>query len=179
MTRMKTKTTRMTNKRASYLFLLLPLSAVLLAVIVSNFAFCLLYVPSGSMADTLPEKSVLIGSRLAYREQSPARGDLVFFTHPELGRTTLIKRVIAVGGDTFEIKNGTVYLNGAVLDEPYISTASAEDFPLVTVPEGKLLLLGDNRVASHDARAWEDPFVDEANVKGKVIFILFPSFSQP
>lgn len=171
------KTTRTTNKRSSFLFLLLPISAILLAVIVSNFVLCLLFVPSESMAEAIPEHSILLGSRLAYRDKSPSRGDIVFFTHPEVGRATLIKRVIAVGGDTFEIRDGVVYLNGEILDEPYVSSPSDTDFPLVTVPEGKLILLGDNRAASQDSRVFEDPFVSETRVKGKVILVLFPFVS--
>ena len=100
---MRTKTT---NKRRSFPFLILPVLAILLALVVSNFLVVLAYVPSASMADTIPEGSILVGSRLAYQSRMPAYGEIVLFRHEETGNTWLIKRVIAVAGDTIEITYG-------------------------------------------------------------------------
>ena len=170
---MKTKTTRTTNK-SSFRFFLIPITAILLALVVSNFLVVLAHIPSGSMADTIPEGSIVLGSRLAYRGKSPERGDIIFFRHPETGKTLLVKRVIALPGDTLEIRQGTVYLNGEVLDEPYLSSHGKDDLAPLTVPEGKLIVLGDNREASLDARFWEDPFVSLDEVVGKAVLLLFP-----
>lgn len=174
MRRTKTKTTRTTNK-SPFRFLLIPLAAILLALVVSNFLVVLAHVPSGSMADTIPDGSIVLGSRLAYRNSEPSRGDIIFFRHPETGKTLLVKRVIAVAGDTFEVRQGVVYLNGAALEEPYLSSRDTADYPLLTVPDGKLIVLGDNRTASHDSRFFEDPFVDIDDVVAKAILRLFPS----
>lgn len=166
--------TRTTNKRRSLPFLALPILAILLALVVSNFLVVLVYVPSGSMADTVPEKSLLIGSRTAYRERAPIPGDIVLFRHEETGSTWLIKRVIAVSGDTVAIENGTVYRNGEPLEEPYLSSQAEVSLPPTTVPDGMLFLLGDNRAASIDARFWEEPFVSEDSVSARAVFRLLP-----
>lgn len=177
MTRKKRTTNKVSPETAKGLrWLLIPGSAVLLAIFLNLYILVFATVPSGSMSPTVPEGSLVIGSRLAYRSSSVQRGDVVFFRHPELGRTLLIKRVIAVEGDTFAITDGQVYLNGQPLDEAYITGQMQEDFPAVTVPEGKLILLGDNREHSTDSRFWEDPFADEDNVVAKATFLLFPGF---
>ena len=171
---MRTKTT---NKRRSFPFLILPVLAILLALVVSNFLVVLAYVPSASRADTIPEGSILVGSRLAYQSRMPAYGEIVLFRHEETGNTWLIKRVIAVGGDTFAVENGTVYRNGEPLDEPYCSSFSEETVAPITVPDGMLILLGDHRAASVDARFWENPFVSVEDVVGQAVFLVFPRFS--
>lgn len=157
-------------------WLLIPGSAVLLALLLNLYILVFATVPSGSMIPTVPEGSLLLGSRLAYCNTAPERGDVVFFHHPELGRGLILKRVIAVGGETFEVISGQVYINGLPLDEPYITEKAPDSFPAVTVPEGKLILLGDNRSHSTDSRFWEDPFVDEANVVAKATFLIYPGF---
>jgi len=172
---MRTKTT---NKRRSFPFLVLPILAILLALVVSNFLVVLAYVPSASMADTIPAGSILVGSRLSYRSRMPAYGDIVLFRREETGNTWLIKRVIAVGGDTFAVENGIVYRNGEPLEEPYCSSFSGETVLPITVPEGMLILLGDHRAASVDARFWENPFVSVEEVMGQAVFLLFPRLGR-
>lgn len=172
---------RTTNKPSSdtvkgLRWLLIPGSAVLLALLLNLYILVFATVPSGSMVPTVPEGSLLLGSRLAYCNTAPERGDIVFFHHPELGRSLILKRVIAVGGDTFEILDGQVWINGQPLKEPYATGQSRESFPAIAVPEGKLILLGDNRDFSTDSRFWEDPFVDEANVVAKATFLIYPGF---
>jgi signal peptidase I len=87
----------------------------------------------------------------------------------------LVKRVIAVGGDTIDIKDGKVYLNGEQLDEPYIREPmiyvpeQSQEYPL-TVPEGKLFVMGDNRNFSNDSRDTRYGLVDAENVIGKIVF---------
>lgn len=117
---------------------------------------------------------------LCMRTHSPNRGDVIVCdVQAELESGTvkkrLIKRVIAVGGDTIDIKDGKVYLNGELLDEPYIREAMAyipehsQEYPL-TVPDGKLFVMGDNRNASHDSRDSRYGLVNAENVLGKIIF---------
>lgn len=170
---MKTKTR--TTSKSSFRFLLIPITAILLALVVSNFLVVLAHVPSGSMADTLPDGSIVLGSRLAYRDKEPSRADIIFFRHPEVGKVLLVKRVIAVAGDTVEIRQGTVILNGEVLDEPYLSSRATDDLAPLTVPAGMLFVLGDNRAASQDSRVWENPFVSLDEVVGKATLLLFPA----
>ncbi len=172
------KKTRTTNKPSALRWLLIPLSAILLAFIVSNFLVVLAYVPSGSMEPTIAAGGLLLGSRLAYHKEDPQPGDVVFFRHKETGNRLLVKRIVAVGGDTFEIKSGVIYRNDEPLSEPYRSDGDTSYYPRITVPEGMLILLGDNRTASQDARDWEQPFVAEEDVVGKALLLLFPQIKS-
>jgi len=137
---------------------------------------------------------------------SPKRGDIVVFSVPDDPETTdvkedeinLIKRVIGVPGDTVEVRGIEVFINGKLLSpEPYAQWLSGglKDFPpvydangeeifvtpgshTVTVPEGSILLLGDNRDRSKDSRFWKNPFVDIHRVKGRA-FVVYWNTSDP
>jgi signal peptidase I len=145
------------------------------------------YVPSSSMAPTLQVDDCIVvpkfvyGLRLPFVEGpvlqwgSPERGRVVVF-HREDDRTTttdenrraLVKRVIGVAGDTVTLRGADVYVNGELLQEPYVlpmRTLAHEELSF-TVPEGELFLLGDNRDDSYDSRFWSNPFVPASRVVG-------------
>lgn len=172
----RTRTGSDPARRADAAWLLIPGSAVLLALLLNLFVVVFAYVPSGSMESTIKAGSLVIGSRLSYGKAAPGQGDVIFFRHGETGSDVLIKRVIAVAGDTLEIRDGVVLRNGVALNEPYAMQTSGSFGP-VTVPEGKLFVMGDHRSQSIDSRFWEDPFVDITDVVGKAIFLL-PSFEK-
>ncbi|MDE6691584.1 MAG: signal peptidase I, partial [Clostridia bacterium] len=92
----------------------------------------------------------------AIRSSSPRRGDIVIIDTDE---KPIIKRVIALGGDTVELKAGVLYLNGEQVDEPYVdpvnntASYSKNTFSVITVPEGKMFFMGDNRDDSNDSRS--------------------------
>ena len=174
----RTRTGSDPSRCARLRWLLIPGSAVLLALLLNTFVMVFAHVPSGSMESTIPAGSLVIGSRLSYRDAPPQRGDIIFFRHEETGNTLLIKRVVAVAGDTFQIKSGTVYINGAPEQASYATGAAGKDTDAVTVPEGKLLVLGDNREASRDSRYWEDPFVDQQDVVGQAAYLLLPALKK-
>ena len=108
------------------------------------------------------------------------RGDIVVVTQPWERNIPIIKRVIAVGGDTVNIDFDTheVYVNGTKIDEPYISEPTSVsydvEFPL-TVDEGKLFVMGDNRNVSLDSRSSKIGLIDERYVFGKAIGRLYPT----
>ena len=110
------------------------------------------------------------------------RGDIVVVTQPWERNVPIIKRVIAVGGDTIDINFRTheVFVNGVLLDEPYIAQPTSlhydVEFPL-TVDEGKLFVMGDNRNDSLDSRSSAIGLVDERYVLGKAFLRLLPSFA--
>ncbi len=132
------------------------------------------------MADTLEKGSLIIASRLSYINADVERGDIVIFSHPEIDEKYVVKRVIAVGGDTVEIKEGRVYLNESSLplEENYVNEFSEDYMEKLTVPEGCLFVLGDNRRESVDSRYLDDRFVLAENVYAKVMFTLLPRIKK-
>jgi signal peptidase I len=132
-----------------------------------------------SMKPSLNENDYIFLSKQSYRFHDPEYRDIIVF-HSDLlqanGREKLlIKRVIGIPGDTISISGGTVYKNGKALSEPYI----LEDFTMsemeeITVPEGKLFVLGDNRQNSIDSRDGAVGLVDENQIVGKAVFRLYP-----
>ncbi|MDE6281168.1 MAG: signal peptidase I, partial [Oscillospiraceae bacterium] len=133
------------------------------------------HVPSGSMEPIIPTGALLVGDRTAYLRGEPQAGDVVLFRHQsEFGRDIIIKRVIALPGQTFSMENGRVYLDGKLLDEPYITEFSADSYPETVVPEGCYLVLGDNRRDSYDSRFWADPFVRREELLARALLVYFP-----
>jgi len=112
-------------------------------------------------------------SKASYFSSDPAHGDVIVFDPPFQSEFPFIKRVIAVPGDTVEIKDGKVYLNGTALDEPYISQSPSYTVPAQEIPEGEYFVLGDNRNNADDSHIWGT--VPRENIIGKVWFIYWPS----
>ncbi|HZT07391.1 MAG TPA: signal peptidase I [Chloroflexota bacterium] len=103
---------------------------------------------------------------------SPSRGDIIVFRYPAQPDKDFIKRIIGVPGDTVEIRNGRVYLNGVPQDEPYISHLPSYSYPSTTIPPGHYFVLGDNRPNSSDSHVWGLVPVD--NLIGKAWFAYWP-----
>ena len=157
------------------------LIAVLIAVIIAQFIQPTI-VREHSMQETLQPNDYLILSKMSYKFNDIEYGDIVVFksnVETESGKKKLlIKRVIAKGGDTIAIADGQVYRNGELLDEPYTKDGYTNGgLDEVTVPEGELFLMGDNRVVSVDSRSPEVGFVSEDLIVGKAVVRLFP-FNQ-
>lgn len=138
------------------------------------------YIPSESMEPTLEVGDRILVNKLSYRLHDVHRGDVVVFERPPSAPQTdesihdLIKRVIAVSGDTIEARDdGRVYLNGKALDEPYLPEGTrTDDLRLQTVPDGHLFVMGDNRDRSFDSRKFAA--IDEDLVVGRAFVIIFP-----
>ncbi len=138
-------------------------------------------VKESSMENTLIENDYLIVSKQAYRLFGDfKRGDIIVF-QSDLplgdtgGKKLLVKRIVAVGGDKISISGGSVYINGEAIDEPYLKDGyTNSEMAEVTVPEGSLFCMGDNRLVSRDSRDPSIGYVSESSVKGKVVFRLFP-----
>ena len=113
-----------------------------------------------------------------YRSKSPERGDIVIFRYPDNEEELYVKRVIGLPGETVDIRDGYIYIDGAdtPLDEDYLK----EDWTVATgnyhfeVPEDSYLMLGDNRNDSWDARYWTNPYVREDKILGKAAVIYWP-----
>ena len=133
-----------------------------------------------SMENTLVANDYLFISKQSYRLfGDPQRGDIIVFhsslTTSDGSEKLLVKRIIAIPGDTISITGGVVYINGEPQDEPYTKDGYTNtEVDEVYVPEGKLFCMGDNRQNSRDSRDSAIGLVDEDDVLGKAVFRLFP-----
>lgn len=128
-------------------------------------------VDGSSMEPSLHHNELIMVNRLAYKLGEPALADVVVFRFPRDPEQEYIKRIIGVPGDTVEIIDHQVFVNGIFIDEPYIA-APTNQSGVWTVPEGRYFVLGDNRNDSSDSRTWGT--VPEEYVIGKAVFVYWP-----
>ena len=150
--------------------------ALVLCILLFTFAGRTVGVIGPSMQNTLVEGDRLIVSKLFY---TPKYGDIVVLRKDTYADYPIIKRVIATEGQRVDIdfENGVVYVDGAALEEPYIRelTYEPEDFTgEITVPEGCVFVMGDNRNRSTDSRTRTIGCVDTRYIVGKAIFRITP-----
>jgi signal peptidase I len=112
-----------------------------------------------------------------YSNKNPQRFDVIAMRAPLVEETgpnhvVLLKRVIAVGGETLELRNGAVFINGSKVEEPYAPILAKQDFGPVSIPADEYFLLGDNRPESWDSRFWKLATVKKADIVGKVTYII-------
>lgn len=124
----------------------------LITFVIQGYRIC-----GGCMEPNLNDGERLLANRFIYRVSKPRRGDVVVFQYPLDPQKTFIKRVIGLPGDTVEIREGKVFINGEELEESgYVVSVSDESFPLETIPDDNVFVLGDNRGSSNDSRYWGD-----------------------
>src|SRR5512145_1827153 len=167
------------------------LMALILALFIRTFIVQAFKIPSGSMIPTLEIGDHILVNKLAYglrmpflerylaQYATPKRGDVVVFIYPEDRSKDFIKRVVAVGGDTVELRNKKVFINGKQIEDPHAHFAgydpqaggvgSGDDYRPKTVPQNHIFVMGDNRYRSYDSRFWG--FVDLNEVRGKAFLI--------
>lgn len=161
------------------------LTAAVIAFCINTFIIANSQVPTGSMETTIMPGDRVIGSRLSYRFGEPERGDIAIFIYPDDEargiKTYYVKRIIGMPGDTIDIVDGQLYLNGSdtPLDEPYIREAMMLEEPMhYEVPEDSYFMMGDNRNYSNDSRRWTNTFVHRDKLIAKVLFQYFPKFQK-
>ena len=190
------------------------ITALVISVLIKTFLVQAFYIPSGSMENTLLVNDRVLVNKLADKPDEIHRGDVIVFRDPggwlgtsqatsrggvigglrnalvfvglapAVGEEDLIKRVIAVGGDTVQCcTSGHMTVNGVPLDEPYLypsdlGTPSQTDFGPIKVPAGKLWVMGDHRSVSEDSRAHRTQpgqgFVPVSDVIGRAFTIVWP-----
>jgi len=174
--------------------------AAILALIIRTFVVQAFKIPSGSMEDTLLIGDHLLVNKFIYGTQlpfsddpvlairQPDRGDIIVFEFPEdkdksyFKRRDFIKRVVGLPGDTIEIRNKNVFVNGeryitpeAVYKDGNLTAGPRDNMPPVTVPDDNYFVMGDNRDRSYDSRFWR--FVDRSAIKG-LAFIKYWSWDS-
>ncbi len=154
------------------------LLAVVLAGFVNTFLIVNAQVPTGSMENTIMTGDRILALRTSYWFKDPGRGDVAVFRYPDdpEQETLFVKRIMGVGGDVVQVKNGSVYVNGEVLEEPYLEVVTQGDFGPYEVPEDSYFMMGDNRNSSLDSRFWKNTFVEKNKILGKVIFRYYKGF---
>ena len=153
---------------------------IAIALLVEAFLIQAFWIPSPSMEPTLDVGDRVLVNKLSYKFHDVNRGDVVVFERPPGASTgqngeikDLIKRVVAVGGDTVEAKEGNVYVNGEQIDEDYLEPGTPTDnLPLTTIPEGQVFVMGDNRTNSEDSRIFGP--IDEDAIVGRAFIRVLP-----
>jgi len=165
--------------------------AFVLAMFIRTFFIQAFKIPSGSMRMTLVEGDRLMVNKLRYGSNvpftkkrlpgftTPQRGDIIVFIFPDEPKRDFIKRLIALEGETVAIRDGDIYINGALVTDPKIKNTyyynrgiyGQEGEPM-EVPSGHVYVLGDNSASSHDSRYWG--FVPNENVIGRAEVIYWP-----
>lgn len=159
-------------------FALTLLITIGIVLLLKNYVIMNANVPTGSMENTIMPGDNIFGFRLAYLNEGPERGDVIFFPFPDDETQKYVKRVIGLPGETVTILDGKIYIDDATepLEEPYLK----EEWVYGTgpyvfeIPEDSYLCLGDNRNRSADAREWNNPYVTRDKIIGKAIFIYYP-----
>ena len=154
--------------------------AVALALAIRTFIMAPFKIPSGSMRPTLIEGDRILVNKFLYRFRSPARGDIIVFRYPDEPRRPFIKRLAAMGGDTVELREGRVFVNGQSLDGKgifrvnhyYSQGPYGQERQVIQVPPDSFYVLGDNSSSSHDSRFWG--FVPRRLLIGKAMCIFWP-----
>jgi signal peptidase I len=149
------------------------LPALLIVLVINIFLGEARRVEMQSMEPNLYENQRLIVEKISYRLHSPRRGDIIVLRLPSRGaEPPLIKRVIGLPGDTVEIKDGLVYINGQQIVEPYLHQATYPGMAALVVPAKQVFVLGDNRGYSNDSRYFG--CVPVADVIGRACFRYWP-----
>ncbi len=149
---------------------------IVVVLIVNNVLLINARVPSESMEKTIMTGDRFFGNRLAYLFNDPERFDIVVFKYPDDESQLFVKRVIGLPGETVEIREGKVYINGSdtPLDDSFTPETPMGNYGPYVVPEGSYFMLGDNRNHSGDSRFWKQPYVEKDKIVGKAILRYFP-----
>lgn len=155
------------------------LIAFVLAMFIRTFFVQAFKIPTGSMRPTLIEGDRILVNKLIYRFKEPRRGDIIVFRYPLNPKRDFIKRLIGLEGETVEINNGNIFINGEPTDNEILRKFYYYNYGKygkegvgVKVPERSFFVLGDNSAVSRDSRYWG--FVRRKNLLGKAFLIYWP-----
>ncbi|MDO4182801.1 MAG: signal peptidase I [Coriobacteriia bacterium] len=151
---------------------------LVLQFLLREFVFQAYNVPSGSMETTIQTDDMIFSEKVSYYFSAPKQGDIITFEDPETPGRTLVKRIIAVGGQSVNLQDGRVVIDGVPLDESYTNGKPSNPLPGTTitypyvVPEGYVWVMGDNRTNSSDSRAFGA--IKVSSITGKACVCYWP-----
>lgn len=148
--------------------------AFLIAVVLRAYCFDVTMVEGTSMYPTLNSGDNLITSKISYKLSEPERGDIIVLEAPDSPGDDYIKRIVGLPNDHLEISDGDVYINGKLLDEPYLNGIETDGEEDIIIPSGYYFVMGDNRDESHDSRIDKVGVISRNSIVGKSIFRLYP-----
>ncbi|HME11317.1 MAG TPA: signal peptidase I [Candidatus Acidoferrum sp.] len=150
------------------------LIAIGLALVIIVFLYQPVKVEGTSMAPLLSDQERIFINKFVYRFAAIERGDVVVFWYPLDRSKSFIKRVIGLPGDTLEMRQGTLYVNGQVVAEPYVPLRYEDfsNFGPVTVPKDSYFVMGDHRISSNDSRVFGA--VENKFIYGRAVFAYWP-----
>jgi signal peptidase I len=156
-------------------FISLVLIAFILSLVLRTWVIEGRYVPSTSMLPTIRVNDRLMVNKFIYHFKDPQPGDIIVFRPPDSigAKDDYVKRLIAVPGDKVEIKNGQLYINNQIQDEPYLKASMNYQFGPVTVPPDSYFVMGDNRNNSFDSHLW-GTWLTRDHLVGKAFCIYWP-----
>lgn len=166
--------------------------ALILALLIRTFIIQAFKIPSGSMiptfeiGDRIFVSKFIYGAKVPFTDmrlpalRQPQRGDIIVFVSPESPKKDFVKRLIALEGETVEIKNGNIFINGNQIEGPmsirsnyyYNRGDFGKEGEAITVPKGFYFALGDNSANSRDSRYWG--FIPKQNLIGKAVLVYWP-----
>lgn len=146
--------------------------AIALALVIRTFIFEPVRVDGHSMDYTLADNEYMIVTKYDYLLGEPERFDVVICHYPERGRTNFVKRLVGLPGDTVSMLNGTLYVNGEAIDEPYITNKANYNMQAYTLKDDEYFVLGDNRSSSNDSHIIGP--ISREQIKGHVRCVAFP-----
>ena len=148
--------------------------AVLFCFFLITFVAQAFRVQGTSMEPLLADGERIVVNKFIYRFRAIDRGDVVVFWYPRDPSVSFIKRVVALPGDTVEIRSGRLIVNGQRVDESYLPATfrDSDQFPATEIPKGFYFVLGDHRRSSNDSRSWGE--VPERYIYGRAVFRFWP-----
>jgi len=151
---------------------------IVISLAIAGVVIVFLYQPvkveGNSMLPELTDQERIFINKFVYRFENIQRGDVVVFWYPLDPAKSYIKRVIGLPGETVQLVNGDVFVNGRKLEEPYVPPEYRDEQTLgpIHIPPGQFFVLGDHRSSSNDSRIWGN--VERRFIYGKAVFVYWP-----
>jgi signal peptidase I len=153
--------------------LVIVIAAFAIAMLVQAFLVKPFTIHQISMLPTLEEGDRVLINRLSYHFRAPAVGDIIVFESPLDSDEDLVKRIVALAGDTVAVSDGKLYVNGVAQEEPYLLEQDFEGaLPETVVPPGHVFVMGDNRNGSGDSRLFGP--IEQGSIIGSAFLIYWP-----